>query len=593
MKNDLTIFLILVLTIQFVYLKQNSKGHRCGLSALQKRNDHKPAFDLPIGEDYIRNLKSDHWEPIRIHLDYSFIERDLTKFNKKDLDALKNKIMPKTKEVFENILKVKRIKNKLKLHEKSCDGLTIPSDYLENGQGVNADIIIFVTIDDTGFFIQNEIEAAAIHCIQHSATNRPIAGYIQFKPDLELTDSTAHDYLTWLAVHEVSHILVMNDGLYQDYIDSNGEKLGKNKVISEISHPISGKNMHVIKSPKVLEKAKSHFGCNSLEGVPLEYNGGPGTAGAHWAKKFMNTDYMIGDSYGENLISEITLALFEDSGWYSVEYSLSNLFLWGKDKGCNFFNHKCVSESEQSFIELSSNRDKKNDDHNYHYKAKPISKINNKSNDIPKRIYTEFPEEFCNKPNRDVCSRHHIFRGNCNVKHYSNKLKEFEQYFKSNQFIGGVDNLVDKCPISIESKGEQYYYGGSCRKGEKRKSLEEICPECACFMSSLKLDGTTKTKKSSVAVEEDEDNINATCFKFSCDSSNKINVEIEGVNYPCHNKGIKISGYSGILLCPDSNILCHKKFKCKFGCSEKYSNSIPYEKFKKKRIPKRLNRKIN
>ena len=71
------------------------------------------------------------------------------------------------------------------------------------------------------------------------------------------------------------------------------------------------KKINFLKTKKLLEVARKHFNCSDLDGVPLEFMGGAGTAGSHWSKRVMNTDYMIGDSYGENLISEISLALFE------------------------------------------------------------------------------------------------------------------------------------------------------------------------------------------------------------------------------------------------------------------------------------------
>lgn len=752
MKKNMTLFLIVLLLISFFFFLSNnfvySRG--CGYELLKHHIIHNPQRVKPIGDDS-RYLASESYEPIRIHLDFSFIERDLSKFKKKDLEALKDYIMPKTKEVFERIINVKRLKNKLKFNTKTCDELRIPEEYLESGQGVDADLVIFVTIDDTGFFLENEIEAAAIHCLQHSQTGRPIAGYIQFKPDLDMTDTTALDYLVWLAVHETSHILVMNDGLYGDYVDKNNVKLGIQSVLRDTVHPLSGKRISVISTPKVLEKAREHFGCDKLDGVPLEYNGGPGTAGAHWSKKIMNTDYMIGDSYGENLISDITLALFEDSGWYAVDFNMSNLFLWGHKKGCDFFTKKCVGdlnvatriqspeynkriyyrledsdpnrvkakdkdnsvksaakiapnnaydhgnnphhdddaaadltskirpedvsvfaakakeehehEEDSDFNDFNNNigshflrkgqgsKERSLGFHSYSRRMKKLSKNltkaakalviskkskNTKSSKSKKQIYpiksngqgkrntierqgkrtfnkhySAFPEEFCQMGNQQICSRHHIFRGTCTMKTFASPLPEYERYF-SNRYLGGIDNLTDKCPITIESKGAQYYYGGSCRKGEKRFDMEEVCPECACFMSTLKKvndrnsipkrgnlkEGknkeqhweqnkdsrrNSKSKYSQAQEDENDPDINAMCFKFSCESSSKsLNVVVEGVSYQCNSKGIRIRGYSGKLFCPDAKILCHEKFKCKFGCTEMYSNANPYKVLRKK-----------
>ena len=469
------------------------------------------------GENY-RLLKEDKWENLRIHMDFSFIENNIGKFDKKDLIDLKEKIMPKTQEVFQNLLKVKRIQNKLKLNTHNCDSYQIPEKY--QSEGIDADLIIFVLIDETGFFLQNKIEAGAIHCLQHEETRRPIAGYIQFKPQLNVNNSTALDYMVWLAVHEVSHILVINNALYEDYINPETlEPLGIDNVIGKKLME-SGTKMNYIKSPKVLEKAKKHFNCNHMDGVPLEYNGGAGTAGAHWSKKYMNTDYMIGDSYGENLISEITLGLFEDSGWYKVDYNLSNLFLWGKNSGCGFFDKgkKC--------IENSSDKTKKEEEDSL--VPKKFSDIVNKGKHSSGYI-TDFKNEFCTNFNYPVCSTSNIFRGICKVRKFPYKLTKNERLF-SNPHLGGADSLTDKCPIAIEDKGNQSYYGGSCRVGNKdnlmMKEIEKICPECACFMSNLS-DGNLMQRLA--AVKNTLLNKNKNKFKteniFASKDSTKIATE--------------------------------------------------------------------
>jgi len=387
-------------------------------------------------------------------------------------------------------------------------------------------LIIFVLIDDSGFFLQNKIEAGALHCLQHDETLRPIAGYIQFKPQLNVNNSTALDYMVWLAVHEISHILVINNALYEDYIDPDSlEPIGISNVIGKKIME-NGKKMNYIKSPRVLETARKHFNCPDLDGVPLEYNGGVGTAGSHWAKKYMNTDYMIGDSYGENLISDITLALFEDSGWYKVDYKMSNLFLWGKGAGCGFFDtsKKCIQPKNQIFEASDDYRDylnlrnKKSESKelsgsntintNTNSIAKANSNTNsnlastitnsNEKNSLKVNMYadifkskgytTDFKNEFCTNFNYPICSTSNIFRGICKIRKFNYQLSINERYFK-NPKIGGEDSLTDKCPIPIEYKGDQSYYGGSCRVGNNDTlylpSIEKICPECACFMSNL------------------------------------------------------------------------------------------------------------
>jgi hypothetical protein len=641
-------------------------SHKCGLDYLQKRKAHNPQFINSVQTEE-RYLSTTSFSPLRIHLDYSLIKNELDKYDSKDLEALEDYIMPKAKKVFENILQVKKKSDKkLTLDAKVCDDYVIPEELRTGGEGVDADMIIFVLIDNTGYFLENEIEAAAIHCLQDSTTNRPLAGYIQFKPKLDMKDTTSLDYLAWLAIHEMSHIIAMNDGLYGTYVDDSNKIIGKENVIEDTIHPVNGKKVFVIKTPKVLETGRKHFNCKSLKGVPLEYNGGAGTAGAHWSKKIMNTDYMIGDSYGENLISEITLALFEDSGWYKVDYSKANLFLWGKEQGCSFFNLKCVCDNEEELsarnevvpsesysltnerkktaernkqktltnkrftlgkktkkilvknkyikrkgfledqdfdMEVQKDDDENEKDNNFTkvtVKEDPndsLAKRTSKDDNlIYKKFFSRFPNEFCSNANQEICSRHHIFRGTCSMRMYKNPLPSYEQYFDDDR-LGGIDNLTDRCPIAIENKGSQYYYGGSCRVGIKRNSLEKICPECACFTSTLQVEwysrkaddksGLNKRKVSKKSYnkkknknKDEEPDVSAMCFKFECKDNGKLYVQVKKTTYLCNDKkGIKINGYTGKIMCPDPDLLCHDKFKCKFGCTEKYSNDKGYEKF--------------
>ena len=101
-----------------------------------------------------------------------------------------------------------------------------------------------------------------------------------------------------LLLHEITHILAFHPFFF--------EHLGMSKVSGSMSY---------ITSPKALEKAREHFGCDSLSEIPLENQGGIGTIGAHWESRYMLGDYMISTDYPDFAISDITLALFERGGW--------------------------------------------------------------------------------------------------------------------------------------------------------------------------------------------------------------------------------------------------------------------------------------
>lgn len=46
--------------------------------------------------------------------------------------------------------------------------------------------------------------------------------------------------------------------------------------------------------------------------------------------------------------SNITLALLEDSGWYSVDYALGMFLRFGKGKGCDFVSQSCTSPGRKA-----------------------------------------------------------------------------------------------------------------------------------------------------------------------------------------------------------------------------------------------------
>lgn len=51
--------------------------------------------------------------------------------------------------------------------------------------------------------------------------------------------------------------------------------------------------------------------------------------------------------YTRHVISNITLGLMHDSGWYIPDYSKAGHLSWGKDSGCDFITQNCRDFAEQ------------------------------------------------------------------------------------------------------------------------------------------------------------------------------------------------------------------------------------------------------
>jgi hypothetical protein len=66
------------------------------------------------------------------------------------------------------------------------------------------------------------------------------------------------------------------------FVDSNNQVLPLESVIRQGQKDAYGKTHNEIVTPTVVAEARKLFGCPSLTGVPLENEGGNGTASAHW-----------------------------------------------------------------------------------------------------------------------------------------------------------------------------------------------------------------------------------------------------------------------------------------------------------------------
>ena len=218
-------------------------------------------------------------------------------------------------------------------------------------------------------------------------------------------------------------------------------------------------------------------------------------------------DYMIGTDYGEIVISEITLALFEDSGWYKVNYYTGGLFRFGKGKGCGFLNQRCITNEKV----LSEN-------------------------------------EFCNSPSQPRCFSGRTGRGIC---YLSSNIKEQipreYQYYSSSKKGGFYP--ADFCPVAFSDTEEEsktgFYYSSSCSYGYQIPSTFNVIGDSSvCMISTLGANA--------------ESNADAICLKIEClEKTFKVFIGDDGeVECPREGGTISVPGLQGTLLCPDYNMVC-------------------------------------
>ena len=113
--------------------------------------------------------------------------------------------------------------------------------------------------------------------------------------------------------------------LQDDFIDEEGNLRGEDNVFGEDSE---GRDTFV--SPSLLDTAKKQYGCQSLEGVPVDEE----TGHSHWSDVFQPGEVMTPS--GGHYISSLTMALAEDSGWYVANWDQGATLPLVQEAGCGF-----------------------------------------------------------------------------------------------------------------------------------------------------------------------------------------------------------------------------------------------------------------
>ena len=509
-------FLLNLTLISFINSKLNIPNFQCGVNNIKieqeqvdinKKNNHVNL--LQFREESDRDIP---YTPIKIGFDFSSFKKPVNMTD--DIyDKLKNFIIDTGKE-YQKFLKVQhsdfdfaQIKNKV---IERCSVPEIGDDY-ENYL-YNYDIMIFPLFDN----LAERIIAGGLSCLTLKKNDKPVIGTLYININLDLNMTNIDIFIKRFLMHELAHIL----GFDSSILERRGLLKQKNE------------NEFVISSPKVLYEARKHFNCNSLEGVPFENQGGSGSAGTHWETRYMLGDYMVSTSYDEWLISNMTLALFEDLGFYKVDYNISgSLFKFGKNKGCDFFEKKCIENGKPTFDEYCSE---------------------------------EIPRCTSSLTNKGVCGLHK----------YVDDIEEEYQYFDDPKY-GGLFS-ANYCPVTETYNPKNNFLTQNCRHGDNFQSDygEIIGDHSFCFISSLLPISSLLSSREETAI----------CYEVKCDKKLKqiiVNIGKQSINCPKEGGNITTTGFKGFLICPkyndicsdDNEILCNDMFDC---INAAYYKNIPF-----------------
>ena len=421
-----TTFILFILFIIFISkIKNNSKvrqRHFCSVDRINTKIKYPPFSQQRI-------LTDAEFKPIRIYIDKTYLDYQKNLYPElNELYTVSLNGMQKVVETLQNLIKLKTLSYKINfitnedLQEWEFEDKINPKLKL-NGEGIEADLVILPKFSSKNKIINyTNIEGYPVYFDKN--TNRPIIGIININREITLNVENINYYLQSIFLHEFTHILGFLIKLFKFYPG------GENNTIKYEKEPRTNMQKGFIITPKVLSFAKKYFNCSLITGVELESQSGEKNdkvANSHWEARILLGEYMNSEIYTpEQVISEFTLALLEDSGWYKVNYYTGGLMRFGKNKGCNFLYKDCITGTKVDF-----------------------------KNEFFVYTSTWSPSCSSGRQSRTYCATYFV----------SDQIEHNYARFPNPNFIG--KKIADYCFVNdLQSDEEKnMYYIGSCKKG--------------------------------------------------------------------------------------------------------------------------------
>jgi hypothetical protein len=321
-----------------------------------------------------------NFKPMRItfHTDALNGMRDAN--NAAKIDFIEKEILPRTSDFWSHALSVVPVASFLKIASDELDNrefcgdsefTRVPASHISTGIA-DTDLMLYVSGTPSSRFCSGTTLAVAVAC-NFDQFDRPTAGAINVCLDqIELdTDGTASSAIVQdnvdVLIHEVAHVLGHSSNSYRFFWDAETgtertprpfqsrtvtcvDDVDRTLILpsEETMQFLQGKNGQryaAIVTPKVRAVARNQFDCQSLPGAKLENQptGSDSCTGDHWDEHDYYPEALSGViSPTTNILSHLTLALMEDSGWYRANYTQGGISPWGLGAGCDFVDEPCL-----------------------------------------------------------------------------------------------------------------------------------------------------------------------------------------------------------------------------------------------------------
>ena len=565
MKHQFS-FIVTLTLITIVNINCEEIVYRCGVGK-EYIEEIPISLEEEIEENdplYKRRAESETEEFIDFHiyLDVINLKNHIQKFGLQKYEDLYIDSMKNAVKTLESLLKVKGPRKGFQFSDEQIRYAHV-DDWNKTMFGTNAtgnmytygiDLIIFARLRDD----MNEGTLATAGSIySDSKTGRPVFGIVNISTTVNYSKLNSNHAFQTTILHEFTHVLGFSGYHFRNQFHNVFERTDEDGVVRQY-----------INSSKVLEVARKYYNCPSIDGVELEESGGDGTAGSHWESRILLGDYMNGVTYyDEEVISEFTLALLEDTTFYKANYYTGGLMRYGKGKGCDFVMKKCVNSGEinpkfenEFFDTLLAERF---DSSCSSGRQSRTYQFLLESDNIPS-YYKYFPsnEKLGGRPSADYCPVprgldnervNDQYVGSCSSMGNGDYGTFIYYQYKYRETINGTNYIVTS-----------YYYNKS---GDLADMLgETFSDQSFCYQSTLIKEG----------INFNNTIPRATCFESFC-SNRSLTIKVNSDYFVCPRAGGKIvvNGYKGYFLCADYNLICSGTVMCNdlFDCVEKKSET--------------------
>ncbi|RNE97562.1 surface protease GP63 [Trypanosoma rangeli] len=210
----------------------------------------------------------------------------------------------------------------------NCQYFKVPEAHQKTGV-TDADMVLYVAsgLDDRTW---------AVPCM-FGEDGRPIAGALHIMTMPFNIFGVMHPARA--TAHAIAYALGFN----------KEEMMKHDMLLNETGVRGGTSSVTVVKSPVTLNKTKLHYGCDTIPGMELYNHDGVYL----WSLRNAKDELMsLTGERAAGYYTALTMAAFEDLGYYKAVWGMEEPMAWGRNSGCNFLDKPCSEETPTTYPDM-------------------------------------------------------------------------------------------------------------------------------------------------------------------------------------------------------------------------------------------------